>query len=74
LLISSRTIRVLDRHPSVTELDLKRGMVHCRFPAGQGLIIGVSGDGKAPLERGLRTHANNDPGEAFDFFPGVIGD
>jgi len=72
--MSSRTIRVLDRHPSVTELDLKRVMVHRCFTAGQGLVLVISDDCKAPLERGLRTHANNDPGEAFDFFPGVIGD
>jgi hypothetical protein len=49
-------------------------MVHCRFTAGHWLIIVVSGNSEAPLERGLRTHANDDPGEVLDVFPGVIGD
>jgi hypothetical protein len=49
-------------------------MVYCRFPAGQGLVIVVSGDGKAPLERRLRTHTDDDPGEVLDVSSGVIGD
>src|SRR5262249_26900452 len=73
-MVPSRNSHVLDRHPTVSEPNLECGVVECRRSTGQGLVLVISGNGKASLEHGLRSQTHDDPVKVVDVFLGSVGD